>query len=63
MLSLNINMDGVTRAIWRFGWSPAPKYALLVGMAVLGLLLLRHPAGLALGLLSLIPLVEGGHPN
>lgn len=53
--SLHINMDGMTRVLWWFGWNAAARNALLVGMALMGLIVLKHPMGLALGLVCLVP--------
>jgi len=52
---LEVGIDGVTRVFWRLGWNPVPTYGLLVAMAVFGWLLIRHPVGLVLGLVALIP--------
>jgi len=52
---LNIELDTVKRILWRFGWNPAPTYALLVGIAILGWALVHHPMGAAFGVLGLIP--------
>jgi hypothetical protein len=48
-------MDVWTKIVWRLGCNPTPTYILLVCMALLGWVLLRHPAGLLLGLLALVP--------
>jgi hypothetical protein len=52
---LNIEMNGGTRIMWWLGWNPTPTYILLVSMALFGWVVLRHPAGLLLGLLALVP--------
>ena len=41
--------------MWSLGWNPTPTYLLLVGLALLGLVVLRHPAGLLLCVLALVP--------
>jgi hypothetical protein len=52
---LNVGMDGPRRILWRIGWNPTPTYVLFVGIAILGWVLVRHPIGLALGLVGLVP--------
>jgi hypothetical protein len=42
------------RVLWYLGWRPRPLNLLGLGLAVGGLLLFRHAAGLLLGLLALI---------
>jgi len=42
------------RILWYLGWRPRPLNLVGIGLAVGGLLLLRHPTGLLLGLLPLV---------
>ncbi|HEV2395747.1 MAG TPA: hypothetical protein VGS27_02235 [Candidatus Sulfotelmatobacter sp.] len=54
-IPLKVGMDTLATVLWRMGWDPRSTYGLTAALAILGWVLFRHPIGLVLGVLAVVP--------
>jgi len=54
-IPLKVGLDTLATVLWRIGWDARPTYGLIAALAIVGWVLFKHPMGLVLGVLAVLP--------